>query len=116
MVYYTNDSRERIERERMKYPVGPQALKKAAQTEAGKLASLLNRVLYEADSQDIPLKETPSVQVKRWVAPYEFFKNDDPMPDGIPVAERGAMYCETEALMRAIRDYLEFKSLEEVIP
>jgi hypothetical protein len=100
----------------MKLPVGPQTLKKAANTEAGKLACLLNRVLYVADKRDVQISSEPTAQVKKWVAPEDVYKGNDPLPSGMPVSEQGSSYCNTEALMRAIRDYLEFKSFEEVIP
>lgn len=95
----------------MKYPVGPQTLKKAANTEPGKLAALLNRVLYSADIKDVEI--AAGYKAKRWVAEQEFYRGDASLPPGLQSREN---YCETEALMRAIRDYLEFRSLEEVIP
>ena len=101
----------------MKYPVGPQAMKRAAQTEPGKLAALLNRVLYSADYRDVPLPGSMGkTEARRWVAEDQVFKNNDEMPKSVPACGNNACYFETEALMRAIRDYLEFRSLEEVIP
>lgn len=101
----------------MKYPVGPQTMKRAAQTEPGKLAALLNRVMYSADYRDVPLRGSMSrTEVRRWVAEDQVFKNEDPMPKSVPACGNNACYFETEALMRAIRDYLEFRSFEEVIP
>lgn len=98
----------------MKYPVGPQTRKKAAQTQPGKLAALLNHVLYSADTHKVHVTE--HVAVERWVAEKMFFIGDDPLPEGLSSPEGAESYCETEALMRAIRDYLEFRSFEEVIP
>jgi hypothetical protein len=95
----------------MKYPVGPQTQKKAAQTEPGKLAALLNRVLYSADTKDIEVAQ--GYVKKRWVAENEFYRGEDPLPEGLAAKPN---YCTTEELMRAIRDYLEFRSFEEVIP
>lgn len=101
----------------MKYPVGPQTIKRAAQTEPGKLAALLNRVLYSADCSDVTLPGTiGEVKVRRWVAEDQVFRNEDQMPASVPACGNNACYFETETLMRAIRDYLEFRSFEEVIP
>lgn len=98
----------------MRYPVGPETQKKAAKTEPGQLAALLNRVLYSADVAEVQISEHHKTM--RWVAEREFYKGDDPVPKSVPVPDRGSCYCETESLMRAIRDYLEFRSFEEVIP
>lgn len=95
----------------MKYPVGPQTIRRAAQTQPGKLAALLNRVLYSADARDIEVSK--DYKAKRWVAENEFFRGEDPLPEGIAAKPN---YCTTDELMRAIRDYLEFRSFEEVIP
>jgi len=98
----------------MKYPVGPKTQRLAANTQAGRLAALLNRVLYSADVRDVPIID--DVVKKRWVAEELIYKSDDPFPDGVSAPDSKAAYFKTEDLMRAIRDYLEFRSFEEVIP
>jgi hypothetical protein len=93
----------------MKYPVGPETMKEAAKTTPGQLAILLNRVLYMAD-----YKTTGGT--RRWVAEDVTYKGDDTIPPGMQAIPHRDKYFDTEQLMLAIRDYLEFRSLEEVIP
>ena len=102
----------------MKYPVGPQTQAKAAKTEPGKMAAALNRVLYSADAREVLISNTDPKQgtIKGWVAQVKVFKNNDELPSGVAPHGDNGLYFLTEDLMRAIRDYLEFRSFEEVIP
>jgi len=103
----------------MKIPCGPETRKKAAKTTPGQLAALLNRVLYSGDYRNV-LEEGWSTQqnklLRRWVAEDVVYKGDDAIPEGMTRIEGRDSYFETEALLRSIRDFLEFKSFEEVIP
>jgi hypothetical protein len=99
----------------MKYPAGPETQKKAAKTTPGQLANLLNRLLYDGDYKTVR-EAGLDRDVHRWVAPDEVYKGGDAIPEGMAEVEGRESYFETESLLRAIRDYLEFRSLEEVIP
>jgi hypothetical protein len=103
----------------MKFPAGPETQKKAAKTVPGQLAILLNAVLYSGDYRTV-LEEGWSkdqkVERRRWVAEDVVYKGNDVIPPGMAkIPERDA-YFETEELLRSIRDFLEFRAFEEVIP
>jgi hypothetical protein len=103
----------------MKIPCGPETRKKAANTTPRQLASLLNRVLYSADHKHVLEEGWSKINdkpVRRWVAHDVVYKGDEPIPEGMTKIEDKDKYFETEALLIAIRDFLEFKSFEEVIP
>jgi len=101
----------------MKYPVGPKTRKLASETEPGKLASLLNQVLYSTDTADVPLTGSAStMHVKRLVMPFEVYRGNDPLPCSIPASGSKDQYFKTESLILVIRDYLEFMSFKEIIP
>lgn len=99
----------------MKYPIGPKTRQAAANTDAGKLANLLDRVLYSADTTEIINPKMMDKPMKRWVAEDRVFKSNDPLPSGMKHDESDNHF-ETKHLMLAIRDYLEFTALKEVIP
>jgi hypothetical protein len=102
-----------------KFPVGPETVKKAAKTVPGQLAVLLNQVLYSADYRKVlepGFTSNPTSERRRWVAEDEVFKGDRTIPVGMKKIENRSNYFETEELMIAIRDYLEFMSFKEVIP
>jgi hypothetical protein len=102
-----------------KFPVGPETIKKAAKTVPGQLAVLLNKVLYSADYRKVlepGFTSQPTIECRRWVAEDVVYKGDKPIPSGMKGIESRANYFETEELMIAIRDYLEFSSFKEVIP
>lgn len=96
-----------------KYPIGPETLKKAGNTQSGKLAAALNRVLYVGDTKTITVN---NCNYKGWVTGDEIWRGDAPLPDGVPAVGHKDCYFETEQLLRAIRDHLEFMALKEVIP
>jgi hypothetical protein len=103
----------------MKIPCGPETRKKAAKTTPGQLATLLNRVLYSGDYRSViepGWSKDHGIEHRRWVAEDVVYKGDDAIPEGMPKIEGRENYFETEALLRSIRDFLEFKSFEEVIP
>jgi hypothetical protein len=102
-----------------KFPVGPETVKKAAKTVPGQLAVLLNEVLYFADYKKVlepGMTSEPTIECRRWVTEDVVFKGDKPIPDGMKKMDNRNCYFETEELMIAIRDYLEFMSFKEVIP
>jgi len=99
----------------MKYPVGPKTQAKAAETDPGKLAALLNRLLYEADFREVVVPSVGPYPRRIWGCSDMIFKGSDKLPSGMRVEER-ENYVNPEVLMRAIRDYLEFCSFAEVIP
>jgi len=103
----------------MKHPIGPETQKKAAKTVPGQLAILLNQVLYTGDYRTI-LEEGWSndkkVERRRWVAEDVVYKGDSVIPPGMAKIPERDKYFETEELLRSIRDFLEFRSFEEVIP
>jgi hypothetical protein len=102
-----------------KFPVGPETVKKAAKTVPGQLAVLLNEVLYSADYKKVlepGFSDMPQIERRRWVAEDEVFKGDKPIPSGMKGMANRNSYFETQELMIAIRDYLEFMSFKEVIP
>lgn len=92
-----------------KFPCGPETRKKAAETEAGKLAILLNDILYVADTQPSEHKYCSP----RLVMPTKLLTHA-PVPKSIPID--GSNYVDTIQVIRAIRDYLEWVSFQEVIP
>lgn len=99
-----------------RYPVGPKTLARAAKTEAGKLAELLNRVLYSADNREVREQGFSSDkfdQAKmRWVAEREIYINASALPSRL--SESKPQYIETQRLMLAIRDFLEEVAIREV--
>lgn len=98
------------------YPIGPETQRKAAATQAGRLANALNRVLYGADTYNVKLRGS-SGTIKRWGTEVRVYAgNGNKLPDGVPASDGNDSYFDTEELMRAIRDYLEFQSFVEVIP
>ena len=102
-----------------KFPVGPETMKKAARTVPGQLAILLNKVLYSADYRTVlepGYSSSPTSERRRWVAEDKVFKGDKTLPVGMKSIDAGSSYFETEELMIAIRDFLEFSSFKEVIP
>lgn len=102
-----------------KFPVCPETIKEAAKTVPGQLAVLLNKVLYSADYRKVlepGFTSTPTIECRRWVAEAEVFKGDSTIPVGMKKIENRSSYFETQELMIAIRDYLEFSSFKEVIP
>lgn len=99
-----------------KHPIGPETQRKAANTQAGRLASALNRVLYSADTYSVSLPQS-SGMIDRWCAEVRVYNgHSGKLPDGVPASCGNDDYFDTEELMRAIRDYLEFQSFLEVIP
>jgi hypothetical protein len=102
-----------------KFPVGPETVKKASKTIPGQLAVLLNEVLYSADYRTVLEKgfsDGPMIEHRRWVAEDVVYKGDKPIPSGMAMIFGRDQYFETQELMIAIRDYLEFMSFKEVIP
>jgi hypothetical protein len=102
----------------MKYPVGPKTIERASKTEVGKLATLLNRVLYSADNMDVMVKgynhDKFDLKMRKFACEDKVFKNKDPMPKSVPAHPDGDCYFATEQLMFAIRDYLEAAAIREV--
>lgn len=102
-----------------KFPVGPETVKKASKTIPGQLAVLLNEVLYSADYRTVWEKgfsDGPKIEHRRWVAEDVVYKGDKSIPSGMEKMPGKDQYFETQELMIAIRDYLEFMSFKEVIP
>lgn len=100
----------------MKYPIGPETIRKARKTVEGQLALLLNELLYDADYADVTLQGTKEV-VRRWVTGPQLFIGDNckDLPESLRVPGE-PNYIATEALIREIRDRLEFLSYRNVIP
>jgi hypothetical protein len=99
----------------MKYPVGPITRANAAETDPGKLAALLNQLLYEADFREVVVPSVGPQSRRIWGCSDMIFKGSARLPSGMKAEER-ENYVNPEVLMRAIRDYLEFCSFAEVIP
>jgi len=105
-----------------RFPVGPRTIERAAQTEAGKLAALLNRLLYHSGSAEIAMKShTDSSGVghfttiaQKYICNVQTFCNKDPLPKGISPCGSGELYFKTESLLLAIRDFLEAAAIREV--
>jgi hypothetical protein len=101
-----------------KYPIGPKTIEKASKTEAGKLAGLLNRVLYSADNAEVMIKTHSNncdTKADRYVCQQRVFKGNDLMPTSVTCPPHSdGKYFETEKLMLAIRDYLEAAAIREV--
>jgi hypothetical protein len=101
-----------------KYPIGPKTIEKASKTEAGKLAGLLNRVLYSADNAEVMIKTHSNnfdTKADRYVCQQRVFKGNDLMPSSVTCPPHSdGKYFETEKLMLAIRDYLEATAIREV--
>lgn len=96
-------------------PIGPQTQQRAAETEAGKLAKLLNRILYYSDTRQLQVLGSPGALTPNHylISNALTFVNKDPLPEGLHAVNS---HVETEEALRAIRDFLEYKALEEVIP
>lgn len=98
-----------------KYPVGPETIKLAGRTELGKLAAVLNRVLYSADHTEVISKEIPKEELRRWVAPSETYVSiSQELPKGLSRIRNS--YIDTQELMLLIRDALEFEAIRKVSP
>lgn len=105
-----------------KYPIGPKTMERAANTEAGKLAAALNRVMYDADNAEVMMKshtnsdgiDQYTTKTRRYVCPDKVFRNKDLLPKGVPAIGNEGYYFETERLFLAIRDYLESAAIREV--
>ena len=105
-----------------KSPVGPKTIAKAAKTEAGKMAALLNRLLYQSGSAEICMKSrTDSKGIDhfeyrshKYICDVETFRNQDPLPKGLATCGSGQSYFKTESLLLAIRDHLEAAAIREV--
>lgn len=101
-----------------KHPVGPKTIERASKTEAGKLAKLLNRLLYCSDYQEVAMKgfaqEKFDIVKKRYVIEDLIYRNEDALPCGIPAAGTGGSYVEPGRLLLAIRDHLEAAAIREV--
>jgi hypothetical protein len=104
-----------------RYPVGPKTIERAAATEAGKMAALLNRVLYHSGNADIAMWSSTDngvakfeTRTRKYICPENTFRNTDPMPRGVIACGSGNSYFSTEKLMLAIRDYLEAAAIREV--
>lgn len=101
-----------------KYPVGPKTLKRASQTEAGKLAALLAEVIYTADECEVMVKthgDTFNGKARRYVCEDKVFLGSNNLPKSVPACEsKDYLYFETKRLMLAIQDFLEEVSIREV--
>lgn len=99
----------------MKYPVGPKTRKEAAATQPGRLAAILNKILYNGDFRQVKISDHCK-EVRHWSTTDTVYMGDISLPEGVDYIEQGRNSVCPEDVLRAIRDYLEFRSFEEVIP